>query len=168
MRSITYRAHPTSTRNSFFGCTDGSSYYPPPPPPTTIEFKNMWRHISPLWSPILVPCHSPLLLGFAPGISVMKKLYRFLLQRGVPLRDVTTIDTLLGSRDLAFLGLSPIVSRAHRARQRQQAHTLLYKYRGCWMVGRWTAFSVAQWLLLWRRWRDLNMPILLWTSLAMV
>ena len=43
----------------------------------------------------------------------------FLLQRGVLLRDVTTIDTLLRSRDLALLGLSPIVSRAHRARQQQ-------------------------------------------------
>jgi hypothetical protein len=54
--------------------------------------------------------HKPLLL---------RGMTRFLLQRGVPLRDVTTIDTLLRSRDLALLGLSPIVSRAHRARQEQ-------------------------------------------------
>jgi hypothetical protein len=82
-------------------------------------------------NPILEPCNRPLLLGTARTISVMKKLYRFLLQRGVPLRDVTTIDTLVGSRDLAFLGLSPIVSRAHRARQRQtHKRTPLYKYGG--------------------------------------
>jgi len=55
-------------------------------------------------------CHDPLLRRGMPF---------FLLQRGVLLRDVTTIDTLLRSRDLALLGLSPIVSRAHRARQRQ-------------------------------------------------
>ena len=55
-------------------------------------------------------CHKPLLLRGTPF---------FLLQRGVPLRDVTTIDTVLRSRDLALLGLSPIVSRAHGARQEQ-------------------------------------------------
>jgi len=55
-------------------------------------------------------CHDPLLRRGMPF---------FLLQRGVLLRDVTTIDTLLRSRDLALLGLSPIVLRAHRARQQQ-------------------------------------------------